>query len=653
MEKLKQWIFGKPKNPLDPRVFHNISLIAFFAWVGLGADGLSSSCYGPEEAFRALGSFTHLALPLALLMAVTVFILSASYSRIIELFPTGGGGYVVASKLLHPKVGMVSGCALLVDYVLTIAISLASAMDAIFSFLPVSWLQYKLAAVLVCLLILTTLNLRGVKESILVLLPIFLLFLATHVVVVVYGIFSHGQDLPRVVGETLSETHRGLAMLGVVPVLAIFLRAFALGGGTFTGIEAVSNGLMVLREPRVATGKRTMLYMAASLAFTAGGILVCYVLHGISPVLGQTLNATLVHRLSDGWLFGHPFFLLTIFSEGALLIIAAQTGFLDGPRVMSNMAIDSWLPRRFTSLSDRLVIKDGILVMAATAGAVLLYSHASVSVLVVMYSINVFITFSLSQLGMIFHEIRTQEPDRWRKLATVSLGFALTSTILIITSVLKFTEGGWMTILITSALVVFCFWVRGHYNETSRALKHLDQILGDLPMTQAPAVPPRTPNKPCALLMVNGYNGIGIHSFLAIHRLFPGHFKNFVFLSVGVIDSDRFKGQSELHNLENSIERDLDKYVHLANSMGLYAESKMNLDTDVIDGLVKVCQQAGEHWPKKVFFTGQLAFQGETFWTRILHNRTTFALQQRLIFDGLQVMILPIRVRLNTPPLPK
>src|SRR6185436_10977094 len=136
VEKIKELVLGKPKDFLDPQVFHNLSLVAFFAWVGLGADGLSSSCYGPEEAFLALGEYTHLALYLAIAVAATVFILSASYSQIIELFPSGGGGYLVASKLIGPVPGVVSGSALLVDYILTVAISIASSMDAIFSFLP-------------------------------------------------------------------------------------------------------------------------------------------------------------------------------------------------------------------------------------------------------------------------------------------------------------------------------------------------------------------------------------------------------------------------------------------------------------------------------------------------------------------------------------
>ena len=138
-------LFGKAKDPLDPKVFHQISLVAFLAWVGLGADGLSSSAYGPEEAYLALGQHYHLALLLVIMMAATVFIISASYAQIIELFPTGGGGYLVATKLLGSRAGLVSGSALVVDYMLTITISIASSTDAMFSFLPMALAPYKFA----------------------------------------------------------------------------------------------------------------------------------------------------------------------------------------------------------------------------------------------------------------------------------------------------------------------------------------------------------------------------------------------------------------------------------------------------------------------------------------------------------------------------
>lgn len=628
-------------------MFHNLSLIAFFAWVGLGADGLSSSCYGPEEAFITLGQYTHLAILLAIAMAATVFILSASYSQIIELFPHGGGGYLVATKLIGPYSGLVSGCALLVDYVLTVAISIASSVDAIFSFLPVSFLPYKLFAAVFLLLVLITLNLRGIKESVLVLTPIFLTFVITHVILIIYGIVSHGSGLHGMVTDTIVETKAGIDSIGLFAMGFIFMRAFCLGGGTFTGIEAVSNSLHLLREPRVATGKRTMMYMAFSLAFTAGGILINYLLNDVHHTPGMTLNAVLAHSLVDNWPFGKVFFLVTLLSEGALLLVAAQAGFLGGPGVMSNMSVDNWLPRRFKNLSDRLVVKDGILVIGVSALLMLLYTHASVRILVVMYSINVFLTFSLSQFGMVKHWVESREGDWLRKLAVSGTGFLVTAGILVMTSIIKFEEGGWVTILITGGFIGFCLLVKRHYGQTTRALRHLDEILTDLPLPEKGPDIKKDQAEPTAILMVTGYNGMGIHSFLAIHKSFPGYYKNFVFLSVGVIDTDRFKGVAEIEELKKTLKRDLDRYVDLANRMGFYAEAHMMMETDAAEGLEVLCQSVAPQWPRKMFFTGQLVFERETPWNRMLHNQTAFSLQRKLLFMGLEVVILPIRVRLS------
>src|SRR4051812_49249721 len=182
--RLRSLIVGRPRDLRDRHLFHQLSLIAFLAWVGLGADGLSSSAYGPEEAFKALGRHTYLAVALAGLMAATVLLISAAYRRIIEEFPTGGGGYVVASSLLGPVAGLVSGSALLVDYVLTITISIAAAGDALFSFLPPEWQGSKLAVEFGFILLLTGLDIRGVRESVLALLPVFLLFLVTHLLLI-------------------------------------------------------------------------------------------------------------------------------------------------------------------------------------------------------------------------------------------------------------------------------------------------------------------------------------------------------------------------------------------------------------------------------------------------------------------------------------
>src|SRR5215472_11787897 len=208
MKGISAALFGAPLDPFSSQTRQHIALVAFLAWIGLGADGLSSSCYGPEEAFLALGEHTHLALYMAAATALTVFVIAVAYNQVIELFPSGGGGYKVATNLIGPYTGLVSGAALIVDYMLTIAISVASGADAVFSLLPVAAQTFKLWTELGLVLLLLYLNLRGMRESIKVLRPIFLGFFVTHVVLILYGIAMHSGNLLAVIPETLQETDK-------------------------------------------------------------------------------------------------------------------------------------------------------------------------------------------------------------------------------------------------------------------------------------------------------------------------------------------------------------------------------------------------------------------------------------------------------------
>ena len=266
----KNVVIGRARNLSDHRIFDNMSLVALLAWVGLGADGLSSSCYGPEAAFLALKSYTHLSLFVAAASMLTIVVICLSYSQIIELFPSGGGGYLVASKLLSPTLGVISGCALIGDYILTIAISVASGTDALFSMLPVEWQAWKLKFSLVIVVFLTLLNLRGVKESVVLWVPVFFVFVLSYSFAIIWAVTAHFGDLPEITHGVTGDLKSGYTEIGMFGLVALVLRAYSLGAGTYTGIEAVSNGLNALREPRVQTGKRTMVYMGASLSFVVG-----------------------------------------------------------------------------------------------------------------------------------------------------------------------------------------------------------------------------------------------------------------------------------------------------------------------------------------------------------------------------------------------
>jgi hypothetical protein len=435
-------------------------------------------------------------------------------------------------------------------------------------------------------------NLRGVKESITFLAPIFIIFVVTHILLIGYGLGSHLGEIGPVLEKYRGSVNSDLSTIGFIGILAIFLRAFSMGGGTYTGIEAVSNAMNVMREPRVQTGKRTMVYLAVSLAVTASGLLFCYALFSIAPVEGRTLNAILADRTFSGWYLGGTLALITILSEGALLMVGAQAGFIDGPRVMANMAVDSWLPRRFSALSERLTMQNGVLLMGAASLAVLFYAHGSVSALVVMYSINVFLTFSLSQFGMAKFFFQNRHKDKkWARHIVIHLiGLILCVTILIVTVYEKFGEGGWVTLLITSALIGLCYLIRIHYLKVRKGVRQLEEILSSIPSGHVPNEEPPNPNERTAIMLVSGYNGFGLHSWLSVFKEFPKLYRNFIFVSVAEIDSGAFKGASEIEALKSSIGGQLEKYVKLARSYGYAADYRMDVGTDVVEVATTLCQ---------------------------------------------------------------
>lgn len=625
-------------------------IVAFLAWISLGADGLSSISYGPEEAFLALGTHTQLGLYLALATALTVFIIALAYNQVIELFPSGGGGYKVATNLLGPRMGMVSGAALIIDYVLTIAISVACGVDVIFSLLPLALQDYKLVAAIALLIMLIMLNLRGMKESIKVLLPVMAGFFISHALLIGYGIFAHAEGLPTLIPNTLNETTTLAQQTGWIFVASLFLRAYSLGGGTYTGIEAISNNVNTLAEPRVRTGKLSMLFMALSLAFTAGGIIILYLLWGATPVEGQTLNAAtfqlIISTLNLPEWANFSTLILVLMLEAGLLLIAANSGFLGGPAVMAHMAADSWVPRHFRQLSSRLVTQNGILLMGVSALLILIWSKGSVALLVVLYSINVFLTFSLSLLGLSVHWWRDRRSVRkWkRKLALSLLGLIVSGSILLVTLVEKFTEGGWFTVLITGMVISLCLFIHKHYAETKRKLREIEKLFALSIKTGACLPKQLDPELPTAIFMVDENRGVGIHTIMWVMRLFPGHFKNFIFLSVGEVDTQSYDSDATIRSMQYKTENTLCYYASFCEQQDLQASWRMAYGTDPVQALDDLALEVSAEYPNSVCFSANLIFPNDNFLVRWLHNQTALNLQRRLHKRGQQMVILPMKV---------
>lgn len=644
--RLKHLLIGRPLNVFDKSIFHTLALMPVLAWVGLGSDGLSSISYGPEEAFKAIGD-THLYLGVALAVAVagTVWLLAAAYSHLIEAFPTGGG-YGVATRMLGRRMGLVSGCALLVDYVLTITISVAAAGHALFSLLPPDWAHLMLPSTIVALVFLTIINMRGAKESILVLLPIFAVFVISHLLMIVTGIVRQVPHAPQVASEIVDGWSAGIAEIGFIAILAKLASAYAMGGSTYTGLEAVSNGLPLLREPRVANGKRTMLYLAISLSIAAAGIITCYLLWDVRPVAGKTMNAVLAERVSAGLPGATIFVWTTMISAGALLIAAAQAGFLSGPRVMSNLAVDGWLPRTFQSLSDRLITANAILFLGLAAGGALLYTGGNVSQLAVLYTINVFLTFTLTMTSMLRYWWQQPRgtPARTRRLLLYIITTLVCGGILITTVVTQFDGLGQMALAVTGLFAAVCLLIHAHYQSVSARLRKLYMELEHLPRTSKGEVRAIDPTKPVAVVLVSRYGGVGIHTVLNAFRAFPNYFQGIVFLNIGIVDSGRFKGEDSMDELRRETEESLARYQELAHSMGMPSAGRYGIGLDVVHEAETLCLQAAKDYPRCTFFAGKVIFGKPKWYHWLLHNDAAMAIQRRLQLAGRTVVVIPARL---------
>lgn len=654
LQSLKRRLFGAPLDPFRQDTRHHMALVTFIAWVGIGADGLSSANYGPEEAFLALTGHTHLAVFLAIATAVTVFLIAAAYTQVIEMFPSGGGGYRVASALLGPKTGLVAGSALLIDYALTIAISIASGVDALFSLLPLEFQQAKLTVALVIAAILTYMNLRGMKESVRLLLPIFLGFLITHGLLVVCAIGAHVEGLTRLVPDAIDDSRAMAGEIGWAAVLALFFKAFSLGGGTYTGLEAVSNSVVNLAEPKVKTGQMTMWAIAFSLAFMAAGIIAMYLLWDVRHVEGETLNATAFKLITAHWhVLGmnvsEEVTAVALAFAAGLLFVAANTGFIAGPCVLAALAIDRWMPHLFSALSSRLVTKNGVLLMGLLAIGVLISTGGEVSVLVVMYSINVFLTFTLSLAGVMrqrWRERRTRKA--WRQMAVVLPALIVCAGILVITLFEKFSAGAWKTVLVTSVIIVIGLLIRRHYERVRRRMRQIEEELSEalaLSAKTPPAEKPKMDTKQTtAVFLVGESPATGIHTFLWVQRLFPGVYKNFIFASVGEIDTEEFSDEARWHALRRDTKQMLKQYVDFCTARGLPATYYHDYGTDVIETISRLTERIAADFPHASFFAAKLIFERDTLFTPLLHNQTAYLLQKRLHGKGQNLIIMPMKV---------
>ncbi len=449
-------------QPLRTEMMHNQRIPKWKALAVLSSDALSSVAYATEEVLIPLSLFALTAvawsLPIAIAIAVLLAIVTVSYRQTIDAYPSGGGAYTVAKENLGTNAGLVAAAALLIDYVLTVAVSVAAGVANLSAAVPVIAAHNVAAGVFIIGLIMI-LNLRGVRESASIFaLPTYF-FIFSFLVMIVCGAWQFATGTAVQVAPVMHETYPALPLF-------LLLKAFSSGCSALTGIEAISNGIPVFQEPAQKNAKTTMLWMSGLLGFFFLSITALAHMYGIVPREGETAVSMLAQSI-----FGRSgFYYLVQASTALILLLAANTSYADFPRLASLLSKDGFLPRQLGSLGDRLVFSNGILGLSLSAIMLVIVFQGDTHQLIPLYAVGVFLSFTLSQSGMIMHHLRTKHPG-WQKGLAFNLAGALTTAVVLtVIAITKFAHGAWMVIVLIPLLVMLFRQIRAHYVFTAKKL---------------------------------------------------------------------------------------------------------------------------------------------------------------------------------------
>jgi amino acid transporter len=434
----------------------------------LGLDALSSSAYGPEAALTVLlplgAAGLHFVLPISGAIIVLLFIVFLSYRQTIQAYPNGGGSYTVAKENLGRFSGLLAAAALLLDYILTVAVGISAGVGALISALP-ELQPYTLSMCLGILLLITVVNLRGIKESGSAFLVPTYVFILSLLAVIGVGLFKTIMaDGNPVAVETLS----GLSHVQESATIWLLLRAFASGCTAMTGIEAVSNGVRAFSEPVVSNARRTLTAIVFILITMLAGISYLAIVYKVTATVpGETGYESMISQLVRAIIGKGIIYYFIIGSVTTVLCLSANTAFADFPRLCQIIAHDSYLPHALAERGRRLVFSYGIFVLALLAGLILLIFGGVTDRLIPLYAIGAFLAFTISQTGMVVHWWR-QPGKKWLALSINLFGAVATAGTLIVVLVSKFTEGGWITVILMGILFLMFVAIRRHYFQIAR-----------------------------------------------------------------------------------------------------------------------------------------------------------------------------------------
>lgn len=475
LQRLKDFLIGPPitTQKLSEKKLNKVRALAAFS-----PDALSSIAYANQEIYLGLlvaGSVgLSMALPIGIAITVVLTIAALSYYQTIHAYPSGGGSYVVARSNLGMLPGLVAAAALMIDYVLTAAVSLTAGVDAIASAFP-ALISYRVQIALFLLALITLVNLRGLRETgTLMSIPVYL-FLFTYLPMLLFGLFVLWRDGPGTMVVAAPPATQPLTLF-------IILHAFATGCTALTGIETISNGVPVFKSPESENAGRTLIIMALLMGLLFLGSIGLTQSLAVIAAPHETILSALARRVVGA---GPAYFVIQL-STLLILTVAANSSFAGFPRVAAILAKDGFLPRQFTSLGDRLVFVNGIIMLAAATAILIIAFRGNSHLLVPLFAVGAFLAFTLSQSGMVLHWWRERGPQWQLKMLANGLGALATGVTLIVVGITKFLEGAWLTVILIPLLVLMFVQVRAHYREVSQELS-----LHGLPPSLRPLTQPR------------------------------------------------------------------------------------------------------------------------------------------------------------------
>jgi amino acid transporter len=459
LARIKEFFIGPPLSTaeLGEKKLNKIRALAAFS-----PDALSSIAYANQEIYLGLlvagSAGLALAFPIGLAITGLLAIVGLSYYQTIQGYPSGGGSYVVSRENLGTTAGLITGSALLIDYLLTAAVSITAGVEAIASAIPILW-KYRVIVALLLLLIMTLSNLRGLKETgTFMSIPVYL-FLTVYLIMLAFGVYRLVTGGNLTVVEASPHATQTLT-------LALVLSTFSAGCTALTGIEAISNGVPAFKSPEVKNAGRTLIAMTALMAILFIGSIGLTQYFRVIASSDETILSALAHRiLGSGFLY----YLVQI-STMLILVVAANTSFAGFPRLAAILAKDGFLPRQFTGLGDRLVFANGIGLLAVATGFLIVIFRGNSHLLIPLFAVSVFIAYTLSQVGMVRHWWRERGGGWLIKAGINGFGALVTCLALLVIVASKFLHGAWISLLLILLLVSFFYKIRSHYRRIGREL---------------------------------------------------------------------------------------------------------------------------------------------------------------------------------------